>query len=59
MDAYNKEEYSRAIGFFEQALVEFYEAEEDCRALCEGEYDVGANYPNTPPSFYKQIIGML
>nr|CAB3264616.1 leprecan protein [Phallusia mammillata] len=56
IEAYNVEEYSKAISLFEQALIEFYKAEEECRAVCEGEFYVGTEYPETPPSFHQQII---
>uniref|UniRef100_A0A3Q0S6S4 procollagen-proline 3-dioxygenase n=1 Tax=Amphilophus citrinellus TaxID=61819 RepID=A0A3Q0S6S4_AMPCI len=33
---YDKGDYERAITLFEEALVEYYKADVDCRALCQG-----------------------
>uniref|UniRef100_A0A3P8S742 procollagen-proline 3-dioxygenase n=1 Tax=Amphiprion percula TaxID=161767 RepID=A0A3P8S742_AMPPE len=33
---YDKGDYEAALGLFEEALVEYYKADVDCRALCQG-----------------------
>jgi len=37
----------------------FYDALSKCEAVCEGEYDVGEEYPDEPTSFNQQIIGKV
>ncbi|CAK8690499.1 unnamed protein product [Clavelina lepadiformis] len=56
IEAYNREDYKDAISHFEEALKRFYEEEEGCRALCEGEYDVGKEYSDIPTPFHLQIV---
>ncbi|XP_006637794.2 prolyl 3-hydroxylase 2 [Lepisosteus oculatus] len=53
---YDDGNYEKAIEFFEEALVEYYKADVECRALCEGpqkfeEYE----YLEYRPSLYRAI----
>lgn len=34
---YDKEDYAGAAALFEEALAEYYKADVECRALCEGQ----------------------
>lgn len=36
MKLYNKGNYKESVTFFEDALTEYYRADVECRALCEG-----------------------
>ena len=58
IDAYNGEEYELAVERFEKALQGFYEAEIECRAMCEGEHDGGDEFLPQTTTFYRQTIGM-
>lgn len=37
-EAYNKLQYTDVVTYFEEALKEYYAAEEECRLLCEGKF---------------------
>ncbi|KAF4533424.1 hypothetical protein B566_EDAN001149 [Ephemera danica] len=40
-DAYAKEDFNGVIHNFEESLIEYLRAEEECRAFCEGSFDQG------------------
>ena len=40
-EAYNKKDYDRTTNYMELSLVEYLQAEEECRAQCEGPFDQG------------------
>ena len=52
-------DYQAATYHFEKSLMEFYKAEEECRAMCEGEYDGGEEYLDEVTSFHYQTVGKM
>lgn len=49
-EAYAKEDHGRSANYFELSLVEYLQAEEECRAKCEGPFDQGNS------SFHGHLI---
>lgn len=55
---YSADDFSSCIGHFERALEEFFGADAECRALCEGEYDYdGYNYMEYSADLFQSITG--
>lgn len=55
---YSADEFTASIGHFENALEEFFTADAECRALCEGEYDYdGYNYMEYNADLFQSISG--
>ena len=40
-ESYKKNEFEKTANYMELSLIEYLEAEEECRALCEGPFDQG------------------
>ena len=40
-EAYKKKDFERSTNYFELSLIEYLQAEEECRAECEGPFDQG------------------
>ena len=57
IEAYNAEDYDDAIRNFEEALTLFYDAQFECQALCEGEFDGGPEFLERK-SFHDHAVGM-
>lgn len=58
MQSYLREDYSEAVGLFEDALVEYYEEIERCQALCEGEYDLRDGKEDAQIDFERENAGI-
>ncbi|TSU49978.1 Prolyl 3-hydroxylase 1 [Bagarius yarrelli] len=55
---YSGDDFSSSIAHFEAALEEFFVADAECRALCEGEYDYdGYNYMEYNADLFQSISG--
>ncbi|KAK3536768.1 hypothetical protein QTP86_023010 [Hemibagrus guttatus] len=55
---YSADGFSDSIEHFEKALEEFFTADAECRALCEGEYDYdGYNYMEYNADLFQSITG--
>uniref|UniRef100_H2ZT83 procollagen-proline 3-dioxygenase n=1 Tax=Latimeria chalumnae TaxID=7897 RepID=H2ZT83_LATCH len=53
---YTEEQFEPAIGHFEKALEEYFLADTECRALCEGPYDYdGYNYLEYNADLFQSI----
>ena len=48
-DAYEKKDWNGVVQNMEESLASYLQAEDDCRALCEGPFDQGL-YPDFIPS---------
>jgi len=57
VEAYAGEEYEKAINYFETALKLFHDALIECQAMCEGEFDGGAEFLSRK-SFHDHTVGM-
>ncbi|KRT79626.1 hypothetical protein AMK59_7679 [Oryctes borbonicus] len=57
-DAYDKENWERVVQNMEESLVLYLQAEEECRAQCEGPYDPGW-YPDFIPSIANHFTYCL
>ncbi|KAM9795852.1 prolyl 3-hydroxylase 2 [Syngnathus typhle] len=56
MNLYEQGDYAEASRLFEEALVEYYKADMDCRALCQGPHEFeGHGHLNYPYSLYEVI----
>ncbi|XP_053549180.1 prolyl 3-hydroxylase 1-like [Bombina bombina] len=57
---YTDEEQGTSIIHFEKALEEYFAADQECRALCEGPYDYdGYNYMDYTADLFLSITGAL
>lgn len=55
---YSADAFSSSIGHFEAALEEYFSADAECRALCEGAYDYdGYNYMDYKADLFQSITG--
>lgn len=55
---YSADDFSSSVGHFEAALKEFFPADAECRALCEGAYDYdGYNYMEYNADLFQSITG--
>ncbi|KAI5622959.1 prolyl 3-hydroxylase 1 [Silurus asotus] len=55
---YSADDFPSSIGHFEKALEEYFDADAECRALCEGEYDYdGYNYMEYSADLFQSITG--
>uniref|UniRef100_UPI00398EB076 prolyl 3-hydroxylase 1 n=1 Tax=Pristiophorus japonicus TaxID=55135 RepID=UPI00398EB076 len=53
---YTDEQFQPAIGYLENALVEYFKADTECRALCEGPYNYeGYNYMEYNADLFQAI----
>ena len=52
MEAYNREEWSDVTQYMEEALQQYWQESERCRALCEGPYEHDGR-----PDLYSAIAG--
>lgn len=53
---YSADDFSSSVGHFEAALKEFFPADAECRALCEGAYDYdGYNYMEYNADLFQSI----
>ncbi|XP_060767027.1 prolyl 3-hydroxylase 1 [Neoarius graeffei] len=53
---YSADDFSSSIGHFEAALEEYFTADAECRALCEGVYDYdGYNYMDYDADLFQSI----
>ncbi|XP_064186847.1 prolyl 3-hydroxylase 2 [Anguilla rostrata] len=53
---YDRGEYEEAIAYFEEALEEYYKADVECRALCEGPQNFAEHeHLNYRPALYELI----
>ncbi|XP_051895479.1 prolyl 3-hydroxylase 1 isoform X2 [Pristis pectinata] len=53
---YTDEQFKHSISFLENALVEYFKADAECRALCEGPYNFdGYNYMDYNADLYQAI----
>ncbi|XP_072101062.1 prolyl 3-hydroxylase 1 [Mobula birostris] len=53
---YTDEQFKHSISFLENALVEYFKADAECRALCEGPYNFdGYNYMEYNADLYQAI----
>ncbi|XP_017352094.1 prolyl 3-hydroxylase 1 [Ictalurus punctatus] len=53
---YSADNFSSSVGHFEAALKEFFPADAECRALCEGAYDYdGYNYMEYNADLFQSI----
>lgn len=58
MRLYSEEQPQEAILHLETALQEYFVADEECRALCEGPYDYdGYNYLEYNADLFQAITG--
>lgn len=60
MRLYSEEQPQEAVPHLEAALQQYFVAEEECRALCEGPYDYdGYNYLEYNADLFQAITGAL
>lgn len=58
MRLYSEEQPQEAVPHLEAALQEYFVADEECRALCEGPYDYdGYNYLEYNADLFQAITG--
>lgn len=58
MRLYSEEQPQEAVPHLEAALREYFVADEECRALCEGPYDYdGYNYLEYNADLFQAITG--
>ncbi len=56
-ESYKKSDYDRTTSYMELSLTEYLQAEEECRALCEGPFDQGW-FPDFISSISSKFSGM-